>query len=234
MMLRRRAANEKKENELQKLELVGTLAASTAHEIKNPLTGIKGLVQLLSEQYTTEKDQYYFSVINKEINRINEIVSEFLILGKPTVQRTEKIDIREIIRELEPLIEYEVNINRLNSTFLLPEEPVYVKGTKDQIKQVLLNITKNGIESMEKGGHLTVQLTIKENLAQLVVIDTGIGIPKRDLKKIFKPFFTSKETGTGLGLVICNRIIQTFGGEISISSKVDKGTKVLITLPLYQ
>ncbi|EIJ81706.1 histidine kinase phosphorylating Spo0A [Bacillus methanolicus PB1] len=232
VLLKRQAAKEKAQNEAQKLELVGTLAAGTAHEIRNPLTGIKGLIQLLSEKYKDEKDQYYFSVINNEIKRINEIVSEFLILGKPTAQILEVLDLRNILTELNPLILSEANLYNVRYYCLLPPEPVLVKCTKDQIKQVILNLTKNSIESMPDGGILKVEIIIENRSCIIEVTDTGLGIAEEDLSKIFEPFYTSKDTGTGLGLVICKRIVDSFGGTIQILSNKQQGTKAVINLPL--
>ncbi|MDE3838318.1 two-component sensor histidine kinase [Bacillus methanolicus] len=232
ILLKRQAAKEKAQNEAQKLELVGTLAAGTAHEIRNPLTGIKGLIQLLSEKYKDEKDQYYFSVINKEIKRINEIVSEFLILGKPTAQILEVLDLRNIFIELNPIILSEANLYNVRYYCLLPPEPVLVKCTKDQIKQVVLNLTKNAFESMPDGGILKIELKIENRSCMIEVTDTGIGIAEEELSKIFDPFYTSKDTGTGLGLVICKRIVESFGGTIQILSNKQQGTKAVITLPL--
>lgn len=231
-LLRRQAEKEKKQNEIHKLELVGTLAASTAHEIRNPLTGIKGLVQLLNEKYNSPDDQFYFTIIQNEIDRINQIVSEFLILGKPTVQKLENIDIREIIGELTPLISSEANLYHISWTCHMPETPLQVKCSRDQMKQVLLNITKNAFESMKNGGKLTIHLAAAKNLCKISIIDTGVGIPKEELDKIFLPFYTSKESGTGLGLVVCKRILHEFGGDIFLYSKVNEGTKIEIILPL--
>lgn len=231
LMLKRQALKEKKENELQKLELVGTLAASTAHEIRNPLTGIKGLVQLLSEKHTNTEDQYYFSVINNEISRINEIVGEFLILGKPTAQKTEIIDLRKIITDIEPLIISEANLNNVRYESFIPKTPMYVDCAKDQLKQVLLNITKNAFESM-KDGQLLIKLTELPSKCQIKITDTGTGIADEDIEKIFQPFYTTKDLGTGLGLVVCKRILESFGGEIYITSKINNGTQVDIFLPI--
>jgi two-component system, sporulation sensor kinase D len=232
LLLKRQAAMEKKENEAQKLELVGTLAASTAHEIRNPLTGIKGLVQLLSEKYDDSQDQFYFSVINEEIERINEIVSEFLILGKPTAQIMETVDLTRVLKELHPLILSDATFNQINLHCDVPVSPIFVKCTKDQIKQVILNITRNAFEAMEEGGNLSILLEEKNNRCELTITDNGVGMKEEMMEKIFTPFYTSKETGTGLGLVICRRILQSFGGEIQITSKEHKGTKVVISLPL--
>ncbi|KML46294.1 MULTISPECIES: PAS domain-containing sensor histidine kinase [Cytobacillus] len=232
LRLKKQAEKEKKENELQKIELVGTLAASTAHEIRNPLTGIKGLIQLLSEKYTNTHDQYYFSVINDEISRINEIVSEFLILGKPTAQKMEAMDLRSVIKELEPLILSEANLHNVTFESVFSDEPVIVDCTKDQMKQVILNLTKNAFESMQGGGKLTIKLNKLQSKCQLKIADTGSGIPEDKIEQIFHPFYTSKEMGTGLGLVVCRRIVHSFGGEIFITSEETKGTHVDIFLPI--
>lgn len=234
LKLKKQTKLEKKENEVQKLELVGTLAASTAHEIRNPLTGIKGLVQLLSEKHTGSEDQYYFTVINDEISRINEIVSEFLILGKPTAQKTEVLDLRNIFTSIEPLIRSEANLNNVDYQSSIPSEQILVDCTKDQMKQVILNITKNAFESMDQGGRLNIKLLQLPNKCQIKITDTGSGISDNEIEKIFQPFYTSKDMGTGLGLVVCRRILQSFGGEIYISSEENKGTQVDIFLPYHQ
>jgi two-component system, sporulation sensor kinase D len=232
VLLKRYTAKEKQQNEAQKLELVGTLAASTAHEIRNPLTGVKGLIQLLSEKYTEPEDQFYFQVIDTELQRINEIVSEFLILGKPTAHINEKVDIGKVIQDLQPLIISEANSHNISCTWQLPPNPIFVECSKDQMKQVLLNITKNAFESMGNGGELTVNLLTDTVSCKIEIVDTGKGISKEEIQKIFHPFYTSKDTGTGLGLVVCKRLLHSFGGTIQISSKESKGTKVEITLPL--
>ncbi|PLR76050.1 two-component sensor histidine kinase [Bacillus sp. V3-13] len=231
-LLKKQSAKEKAQIEAQKLELVGSLAASTAHEIRNPLTGIKGLVQLLAEKYREPKDLYYFSIIDEEINRINEIVSEFLILGKPTAQKKDIIDIRSVFTELKPLISSEANLHNIRCSYHFPNEPMPVECAKDQMKQVILNLIKNAFESMKNGGDLKINVLQERETCNIEIIDTGSGISEEALNKVFDPFYTSKDTGTGLGLVICKKIIQSFNGTIHITSKEQHGTKVVITLPL--
>jgi two-component system, sporulation sensor kinase D len=233
-MLKRQTRLERIQNEAQKLELIGMLAAGTAHEIRNPLTGIKGLIQLLREKYHDEKDLFYFSVIEKEIQRINEIVNEFLVLGKPTVTKYEIHDINEILQELHPLIYSEANLHHVHYVNQLNPEPLFVTCTKDHFKQVVLNLTKNAVESMEPGGILTITTSKLMDQCKIVITDTGSGIPEELLDKIFQPFFTMKKSGTGLGLVICQRILKMYNGTIHIKSKVNKGTNVEILLPLQQ
>ncbi|MFK2824824.1 ATP-binding protein [Bacillus sp. B190/17] len=233
VMLKRQTKFERMQQEAQKLELIGTLAAGTAHEIRNPLTGIKGLVQLLNEKYDHPEDELYFTVIDKEINRINQIVSEFLILGKPTAQTMQTVDIREILFDLNPLIRSEANLYSIQYELTLPEQEIWVHINMDQMKQVLLNLTKNAFEAMRKEGQVNVIILMGEEHCHIAISDNGPGIKKEDLEFIFKPFFTSKEDGTGLGLVVCKRIIESFGGTIEIESEFGFGTVVNITLPLY-
>ncbi|MFB7639433.1 ATP-binding protein [Peribacillus butanolivorans] len=231
-IVRREKKKQKQLNEMQKIDFVGTLAASTAHEIKNPLTGIKGLVQLLVEKHPEEQDQFYYSVIMKEIERINSIVSEFLILGKPIVHTLSLYDIRSIIAELRPIIESEARYLNNEVEWNIVKEPIMVYCTKDQLKQVILNITKNGLEAMDLGKKLTIQIYRENEKAKIEIIDTGHGLNEKDISKVFEPFYTSKKEGTGLGLFVCKRIIELFNGTIELTSKPLKGTTVIISLPI--
>ncbi|RLQ97101.1 PAS domain-containing sensor histidine kinase [Falsibacillus albus] len=223
---------EKQQNDAQKLELVGTLAASTAHEIRNPLTGIKGLIQLLAEKHTDPRDDYYFMVIQNEIERINQIVSEFLILGKPSLQKIEIVDMRDILLDLNPIIRSEANLHNIDYHYEMEVSPIEVQCSIDQMKQVILNLTKNALESMKNRGSLTIKIFIQNRTCCLTIEDTGSGIRPSNMNKIFDPFYTSKDHGTGLGLVVCKRIIQSFQGSIDLDSRFGKGTKVSILLPL--
>ncbi|UTL74103.1 PAS domain-containing sensor histidine kinase [Bacillus halotolerans] len=231
-LLKRRTQLERTENEQQKLEPIGTLAASTAHEIRNPLTGISGFIQLLQKKYKGEEDQLYFSIIEQEIKRINQIVSEFLVLGKPTAEKWELNSLQDIIGEIMPIIYSEGNLYNVEVELkFLTDKPLKVKCTKDHIKQVILNVAKNGLESMPEGGKLTISLGAVDKKAIIKVTDNGEGISQEMLDHIFLPFVTSKEKGTGLGLVVCKRIVLMYGGSIHIESEVRRGTEVTITLP---
>ncbi|RBW68835.1 ATP-binding protein [Bacillus taeanensis] len=223
---------EKEQNENQKLELVGNLAASTAHEIKNPLTGIKGLITLLSEKHKDEKDQFYFEVIQGEITRINSIVSELLMLGKPTAYTLKSYNADDIIREIAPIIQSEANYKNVELNIYPSNTPLPILCVKDHLKQVILNLTKNSLESMENGGKLTIHLEKREDACIIRVKDNGSGMPQKVLDQVFHPFFTTKQDGTGLGLAVCKRIIQTYNGDISIKSKPNEGTEVEINIPL--
>ncbi|MGM9928214.1 MAG: ATP-binding protein [Bacillus sp. (in: firmicutes)] len=232
ILLKRDANRRRKIHENQKLKMLGTLAATTAHEIKNPLTGIKGLVQLLNEKYKDTQDQMYFSVIQTEITRINEIVNQFLVLGKPSVQENQLVDLNEVMKELQPLLESEASDRQLTVHFVYNTGPLLVLCAKDQIKQVILNIVKNSFDASPKGTEILVSLYQEYKKAIIFVQDNGTGMSKETLQQIFEPFFTTKSTGTGLGLYVCKRILTLYEGELSICSELNKGTDVEIILPV--
>jgi two-component system, sporulation sensor kinase D len=232
LLLRKKVEREKEQTEIQKLELIGNLAASTAHEIRNPLTGIKGLVTLLSEEHLDKNSQYYFGVIQKEIDRINAIVSELLVLGKPTSYTLNSYDAKIIMKEIEPIILSEANFMNVDLNIQYPNDYLPIACVKDHLKQVVLNLAKNSLQAMQNGGKLRIILQKDANTCVIRVEDTGIGMQKEQLTKVFDPFYTMKKDGSGLGLTVCKRIIETFGGQIMIDSTPKVGTQVEIILPL--
>lgn len=231
-LLKQQMARELSQNEADKLKLIGTIAASTAHEIRNPLTGIKGFISLLSRKNKDEQDQYYLSLIQTEVDRINAIVSEMLIVGKPTIASKEINHVNEILMEIIPLIESEAHLHNVQLSISLTNEPVYLMVSKDHLKQIVLNLAKNALESMESGGQLFISSGRTEEHVWVKIKDTGKGMPPEVLKKIFVPFFTMKEDGTGLGLVVCRRILDSYGGDLLLNSRVGEGTEATIQLPL--
>lgn len=231
-LLKRKVKKEKAQTELHKLELIGNLAASTAHEIRNPLTGIKGLVKLLSEENQDTLAQSYFKVIQTEIDRINIIVSELLVLGKPTAHTLKTYNANTILAEIEPIIHSEANFMNVELTVDYHTDQLPVSCVKDQLKQVLLNLTKNSLQAMPYGGKLTIALDKQSENCLITVTDNGVGMPQDQINKAFNPFFTLKKDGSGLGLTVCKRIIDSYGGKIFINSIPNEGTQVVITLPL--
>lgn len=232
MLIRKDTIKKEKIYEHQKLKMLGTLAATTAHEIKNPLTGIKGLVQLLSEKYDDNQDKMYFSVIQQEITRINEIVNDFLVLGKPNAHPLQIVDLTSVLQEIEPILQMEAASTSIKLSVENAAGKVPVLCLKDQIKQVILNISKNSFEACQPGHHVSIELLLEQETAVLTIIDNGIGMSKNTLKNVFEPFYTTKNYGTGLGLYICKKIIMNMDGHMSIRSKRHVGTTVTIVLPL--
>jgi two-component system, sporulation sensor kinase D len=233
VLLRKKLQQEQEETELHKLELVGKLAASTAHEIRNPLTGIKGLVKLLSEEYKDEKAQSYFEVIQLEIDRINAIVSELLVLGKPTAYGLKTYNANDILKEIIPIIQSEANFMNVQLSIDYAAGDLPISCVKDHIKQVILNLAKNALQAMPDGGQLSISLARDRDYCVIHVVDNGVGMSKEQLRQAFQPFYTLKKDGSGLGLTVCKRMLETYDGEISIDSTPHIGTRVEISLPLH-
>jgi diguanylate cyclase (GGDEF)-like protein/PAS domain S-box-containing protein len=214
----------------EKLSLVGELAAGVAHEIRNPMTSIKGFIQLFQQGNIRDE---YFEVVLAEFDRIEEIIKEFLSLAKPQEIQLSKVSIPNLLKEIRTLIESEAHLN--NVEFLLEVEndlpPILCDA--NQIKQVLLNLCKNSMEAFapNRKGIIKISALIEQDQLLIKVSDNGIGISEERLKRLGEPFYSNKEKGTGLGLMICLRIIKQHNGTITFQSKENQGTNVYIRLP---
>jgi two-component system sporulation sensor kinase A len=216
----------------EKLSVVGQLAAGVAHEIRNPLTALKGFTQLLHQN--NDDNRQYYEIMLAELERINYIVGEFMVLSKPHKrQELKEQNIHNILKSIVPILESEAILHnviiRINSKPRLP----LVRCDENQIKQVLINLMKNAIEAMPGGGTVTVRYGMDETKRALIVYieDEGVGIPPDLLERLGEPFLTTKEKGTGLGIMVCYKIIEAHEGVLSISSKPGQGTVVKIVLP---
>lgn len=214
----------------EKLSVIGELAASVAHEIRNPLTSLKGFVQLLKEK--NEQDLIYYDIMLSELNRINHIVGELLLLAKPQELKFTSFDISKTLVDVLSLLETQANMTnvQLNPTLL---QTCYIDCEQNQMKQLFINIIKNGIEACGEKGNVSVRLEKTANEKALVTIeDTGPGIPEDFLSRLGEPFYSSKEKGTGLGLTVSFKIVEQHNGSIRFISNDGVGTKVEIEFPL--
>ncbi|MEY2193118.1 ATP-binding protein [Neobacillus sp. BF23-41] len=213
----------------EKLALLGQMAAGIAHEIRNPLTSIKGFIQLLR---TSTRKEEYFDILLTELDRINDIVGEFLVLAKPTAAVYITKDIRILLKDVVTLIN---NQSLLNNVLIFVEydnDLPLISCEENQLKQVFLNLLKNAIEAMPKGGNINVYVMKKEDgKISVQIIDQGVGIPEERISTLGEPFYTTKEKGTGLGLMTCYKIIEGHNGELNIYSKINEGTTIEIILP---
>ena len=214
----------------EKLAVVGQLAAGVAHEIRNPLAVISGFIQLMRED---KKDYKYCDLMLEELNRINLIISEFLVLSKPQAVHLEARDLKRVVSEVVTLLSGQANLKGISINVKQPTHHLYVHCEENQIKQVLVNLIKNAIEAMPNGGNVTIELIeeSEDGNVRVMIADEGIGISKDLMQKLGEPFFTTKETGTGLGLMVSLKIIENHRGKVNFSSVVGQGTIVEIDLP---
>ncbi|MEN1939219.1 PAS domain S-box protein [Paenibacillus sp. 102] len=216
----------------EKLAVVGQLATAIAHEINNPLTAMKGFMQLLKST-ENENNQRYINVVSSEIERIESITNEFMTVAKPQVLRIQPNDISVLINQVLMLLQPQAMMNNIQiRTEFTPDIP-WIPCEGNQLKQVFVNILKNAIESMPMGGEILIQIDKLDNhQIGIRFIDQGCGIPKERIPYLGEPFYSIKEEGIGLGLMICYKIIETHHGKISVESEVNKGTTVEVILPI--
>lgn len=212
-----------------KLAIVGELAASVGHEIKNPLTSIKGFIQLFKEK--DHENQFYYDIILKELDRIDHIVGELLLLAKPQKAHFSMYNIKEIITDIVSLLKSQANMNNV-ALSLNVEGEIWIDCEQNQLKQLFINLVKNAIEASHENG--TVTISVKKNIENVVVTveDHGVGISEHFLKRLGEPFYSSKEKGTGLGLTVSHKIVELHKGEIHFHSQEGVGTKVKVLLPI--
>ncbi|PLT32086.1 ATP-binding protein [Bacillus sp. V5-8f] len=227
--------NDMKVHEMEKLSMVGELAAGIAHEIRNPLTSITGFAQILKETMNDVPTKEYLDIMLSELDRINKIVNEFMFLAKPrdTIEFKET-DIKELIVNVVKFMEPQSNIKSVKVNTVL-ESSITALCDPNQIKQVLINVIQNALEAtLETNKNIDLILKAgSENNYVIQIIDNGSGISEERQKTLFEPFYTTKEKGTGLGLMICKRIIENHHGTIEVESKPNRGTAVTISLPKY-
>nr|WP_237562906.1 PAS domain S-box protein [Bacillus dakarensis] len=226
-----RKKNEEILHRQDKLAAVGQLAAGVAHEIRNPLTSMKGYAEFLLEDEVDEQRREFLDIILDEINRVNEIVEDFMVLAKPKAVDLKEKNIIPIIKNVLSLLEFEARKKNVSMHFEANDDIVQIECDEDRLKQVFLNFVKNGIEAMPDGGDITVRVAITDGQVQISIQDTGVGIPEDKLKKIGEPFYTTKKNGNGLGLMVSYKIIESHNGTVYIESELNKGTTFNIVLP---
>ncbi|MCM3635292.1 ATP-binding protein [Paenibacillus camelliae] len=216
----------------EKLNTVGQLAAGVAHEIRNPLTTLRGFLQLQVQSKKLNLD--HVRVMLSELERINLIVGEFLILSKPQAVKFKYRDIRDIIAEVSVFMSSEALMHNVVIKENYTNDDCSIPCEDNQLKQVFINVLKNAIEAMPNGGQVHIAIQRLANHVSVQVTDEGIGMDEETLKRIGDPFFTVKENGTGLGIMVSQKIIQSHQGLMELSSQVNVGTTVRILLPLSE
>ncbi|MFD0960843.1 ATP-binding protein [Paenibacillus chungangensis] len=221
-------------NELQqaeRIETISQLAASIAHEVRNPLQVTRGFLQLLGAK-TDVAQQKYMHLAITELDRASEIITDFLTFAKPDVREDHHLNLGGEIRQIEAILAPLATLHGGSVKVDVVDE-VYIRGNSSKFKQALINIIKNSIEAFkeEEEGVVEIRVRKKEENAEIIIIDNGKGIEQEDLKRLGEPYYSKKSKGTGLGLMVTFRIIAAMKGEMNFSSNLGKGTKVRIILP---
>ena len=221
----------------ERLSALGNLAAGVAHEIRNPLNAISITAQRLKSEFVPQKDEDEYSsfteIILNEIKRLDGIINQFLSLAKAHKLNLVPTNMSKFLNEVTNLAEVEANEKSIRITRSIDKLPD-MKIDRDEMKRAILNIMLNAVQATPSGGSLTVRSYLDDSQANVVIeiTDSGAGIPKENLSKVFQPYFSTTEKGTGLGLSIAHRIISDHKGKIEVKSQRGKGTTFTIKLPI--
>ena len=228
-----RKEHERLQMQSEKLRLAGEIAAGVAHEIRNPMTVISSFVQMMQAD---ENSPYksYVEIVQDEIERIDLIISEFLVLSKPQIKDKEWVNLIEIIRNISAFYQLEFQAKSIHFEFIYSIDEAYIYGNKNQLKQVFINLIKNSMEAIDHNGAIKIALSKQESSYLITIQDNGCGISDEILNRIFEPFYTTKTKGTGLGMMITSKIVQDHFGSIKVFSKENVGTDVHIQFAFNQ
>ena len=216
-----------------KLNVISQLAASVAHEVRNPMTTVQGFLQLMSSEPQVHRNhKNYIHISLKELNDAQSIINDYLSLAKPQTEELSSINLSAEVKDAVSLINSYSNIKgiRIESSI---QDQLHMNGNRAELKQILVNIMKNGIEAMKDNGLLTVRLYSNLGEIFIEIIDTGMGMTKEQIHKVGTPFYSTKDKGTGVGLTISYQLVQSMKGKLEIESERGKGTKFTIRFPCY-
>jgi two-component system, sporulation sensor kinase B len=215
----------------EKLRVIGELTSVFAHEIRNPMQATRGFLQLLNEPDLPDKKKEYIQISLEELDRANEIINDFLSFGKPSINNNERIDVGYQIKRVVNIMQsYTLNRNVEIKTDI--RDNCWIYANPQKLNQSLINILKNAIESMPNGGVVWITCTSTEDgYIQINIKDQGIGMTKKQIDMLGSPYYSLKESGTGLGMMVSFQIIRSFKGKIHVNSEKDIGTEFIILLP---
>ena len=211
---------------------IGELAAGLAHEVRTPAGVIKGAAQFLTRE-ARAKDREFLGIIVEEADRLNGVVTEFLEYARPSQRAPRTVSLRDPVEKAVALLlrEKRERMDRVRHHVIVSEPAPVVKADPGEIERVVYNLLTNAVEAMPQGGELTVRVGSVEGEARIAVEDTGTGIPEKDRPQLFRPFFTTRERGVGMGLAICRRIVEENGGSVSFDSVPGRGSRFTVKLP---
>jgi signal transduction histidine kinase len=220
----------------ERLSALGNMAATVAHEVRNPLNAISIGLQRLKVEFQPTDDQEDYSRLTElmlgEVHRLNSIVEQFLSLARPLEIKPEALRVQDVLNEVATFVEGEAQQSKVQIRVVAPLNLPPLKADREYLKQSLLNLILNGLQAMPEGGTLTLEAKTSNGNFLISVTDTGIGIAPEHRSRIFEPYFTTKPKGSGLGLAITRRIVEAHGGTITVTSEAGGGCRFLISLPI--
>lgn len=222
------------------LATLGELAAGVAHEIRNPLAGIAGAIEIIAKDFPeTHADREVLEDLREEVRRIEKILNDLLVYARPKPPHFGPGDLKETVAHTLQLARQQTGNKKVDFSIQIPSALPPFRADSEQLHQVLLNLVLNGIQAIESEGKITIAAAVQNSgvpdrpdCLEVSVADTGHGIPPDRLERIFRPFYTTKRGGTGLGLSLCRRIIREHGGTLTAESELAKGSRFMIRLPL--
>jgi two-component system sensor histidine kinase HydH len=227
---------EKEMRENERLAAVGRMAAGVAHEVRNPLSSIKGLALLLQRKFVQKSNEHETAtLLIQEVERMNRTISELLSFTRPAPLELAKVDVRVLLERQIRLLDADGASDNIIFHLEIGSDLQSIAADRDRLNQVLMNIILNGVQAMENGGELAIKAwnNSDNHTVIITVTDSGAGMDKETLSQVFFPYFTTKSSGTGIGLALSQKVIADHGGTIYLTSVLGQGTVVTIELPQY-
>jgi signal transduction histidine kinase len=225
------------------LATMGELAAGVAHEIRNPLAGIAGAIEIISKDFPKEHpDREILDDLRQEVRRIEKVLNDLLTYARPKAPQFGMADLKDTVARTLQFARQQIGAKNVEFSIQISSPLPRFRMDPEQLHQVLLNLVLNGIQAIEQEGKVTIQARVlggsggpnRPPSVEISVSDTGGGISREQLERIFRPFYTTKRGGTGLGLSLCRRIISQHGGTLTAESEVNKGSRFIIRLPMRE
>ncbi|UJF32423.1 ATP-binding protein [Paenibacillus hexagrammi] len=226
----------KERSRTEKLAVLSELAASVAHEIRNPLTVVRGFLQL-TQQSLDEKNKSFISTAILELDRAEKIISDYLSFAKPQIEHISVIQVEELVNSTTDVIRAYASMRGVEMHTLPYPESLQVASDKHKLQQVLMNLIKNAIEAVpehKEDGRVEVRISIERNFVKIEVADNGKGMTPEQVTRLGDPYYSTKDTGTGLGLMVTFRLVEAMDGKLIFHSKPGKGTQAVLYIPLFE